>query len=186
MSSLDLVLWRRLDVPGHDFCELKQNQTGFVLSGVANFLSGRKACSLSYVVMCSGDWITKSAVVKGQIGRAPVEVDLRRDANCWKLNGEEQPQVAGCVDIDLAFTPATNTLPMRRLRLKRGQAQKVVAAWLMFPSLKLTQLHQTYELRNGGEFRYTSNGGRFQATIATRPSKLVSEYSGLWMQEQGL
>lgn len=74
---------------------------------------------------------------------------------------------------------------MRRLRLKRGQGEKVVAAWLMFPSLKLTQLHQTYELRNAGEFHYTSNGGRFHATIATRPSKLVAEYSGLWIQEAG-
>ncbi len=131
--------------------------------------------------------MTKSAAVKGQIGLTPVEVDIRRDEqNCWTLNGEQQPHVAGCVDIDLAFTPATNTLPLRRLQLKRGQAEKVLAAWLVFPTLKLTQLHQTYELRTAGEFHYTSNGGRFRATIAARPSKLVAEYSGLWIQEQGL
>lgn len=80
MSNLDLVLWRRLDLPGHDFCELKQAHTGFALSGVASFLQGRKACSLNYVVACSNDWTTKSAAVKGQIGCTQVEVDLRRDA----------------------------------------------------------------------------------------------------------
>src|SRR5712664_99467 len=45
------------------------------------------------------------------------------------------PHSANVCDIDLAVTPATNTLPIRRLNLEVGQSQEVTAAWLKFPDL---------------------------------------------------
>jgi hypothetical protein len=36
--------------------------------------------------------------------------------------------VRGCDDIDLAVTPATNTLPIRRLNLQVGGSESVIAA----------------------------------------------------------
>ena len=39
----------------------------------------------------------------------------------WFANGVEQDNVAGCLDLDLGFTPATNLFAIRRLSLKVGQ-----------------------------------------------------------------
>jgi uncharacterized protein len=40
-------------------------------------------------------------------------VETRR---IWRSSTEELRDIHGCDDVDLALTPATNTLPIRRLR----------------------------------------------------------------------
>ena len=56
----------------------------------------------------------------------------------WWQNEVEQPQVAGCIDIDLNFSPSTNLLPIRRCNLAVGEAVAVNAAWLRFPGFLMT------------------------------------------------
>lgn len=49
---------------------------------------------------------------------------LKSDGNGhWKDHkGELFPDLGGCNDIDLYFSPFTNTLPIRRLLLKPGKS----------------------------------------------------------------
>ncbi|WP_148681759.1 putative glycolipid-binding domain-containing protein [Candidatus Nitrososphaera gargensis] len=54
------------------------------------------------------------------------------------------PFAAGIHDVDLEVTPATNTLPIRRLCLEDGKSQQVDAVWVHFPSLTLEWLQQRY------------------------------------------
>ena len=65
----------------------------------------------------------------------------------------------GCDDVDFSFTPATNLLPIRRLRLAEGARTGVRAAWLAFPALELEPLEQVYAHLDGGRYRYESEGG---------------------------
>ena len=62
----------------------------------------------------------------------------------WRTSGQELPGLGGCTDIDLAITPATNTLPIRRLDLDIGSSELVVAAWVKFPELIVQPLSQRY------------------------------------------
>ena len=41
--------------------------------------------------------------------------------------------VAGCIDVDLSFTPATNLFALRRLELKVGEHANAPAAYLNSP-----------------------------------------------------
>ena len=59
------------------------------------------------------------------------------------LNGEVQQGVAGLVDVDLGFTPASNLLAIRRFDLGIGEATPAPAAYLTFPELRLVRLDQT-------------------------------------------
>ena len=43
---------------------------------------------------------------------------------------ERPPEYSDCVDVDLSFTPATNTLPIRRLGLDIGEEAEIHVAWL--------------------------------------------------------
>jgi hypothetical protein len=45
--------------------------------------------------------------------------------------------MAGCVNIDLNFSPSTNLLPIRRLDLSVGASAIVRAAWLRFPGMNV-------------------------------------------------
>ena len=160
------ILWRRLDRAGHEAARLHAEASGWRLAGTAVFAHEGQACRLDYAVRCDGRWRTVSGRVAGCIGTAPVEVDLSVDAaGRWRLNGADCPAVEGCVDLDLNFSPSTNTLPIRRLGLAVGQAAEVRAAWLRFPSFALEPLEQVYRRTGEAIYRYESAGG----TLRRRP-----------------
>jgi hypothetical protein len=76
-------------------------------------------CRLDYEVACDGAWRTTHARVAGFVGEQVIDVGAD---GAWTMNGEPCPQVDGCVDVDLNFSPSTNLLPIRRLRLEVGEA----------------------------------------------------------------
>src|SRR5438132_1248052 len=84
-----------------------------------------------------------------------------RPARRWRLNGTECPAVAGCIDVDLNWSPSTNLLPICRLGLAPGQEAGVRAAWLRFPSFTLEPLEQRYRRLDAATYRYESGGGAF-------------------------
>ena len=180
----DIVLWRRLDLPGHDFATIKRRDDGWQLSGTAIFSDDRIPIKLDYTVICEVGWQTKSAQIAGLIGDQEINLNVSVDGGRkWFLNGTECPAVAGCLDIDLGFSPSTNLLPIRRLSLERGQEAEVRAAWLPFPSLKFELLPQVYRRESENTYRYESGGGAFARVLEVNAAGFVTNYPGLWVQE---
>jgi hypothetical protein len=180
----DTILWRRLDLAGHELARLEAREDGFDLSGTALFLQEGRPCRLEYLVTCDATWRTVSARIRGSTGDREVEIDVAVDEERrWRLNGEDCPDVAGCLDIDLGFSPATNLLPIRRLSLAVGEAAEVRAAWLPFPQLTFEPLPQVYRREGERTYRYESDGGRFVRTLEVDAAGFVTSYPGLWQAE---
>jgi hypothetical protein len=83
--------------------------------------------------------------------------------------------------VDLAITPATNTLPIRRLQLQVGHSESVTAAWVKVPELTVQPLPQRYTRLTKNSYRYESSNG-FSAEIFVDDLGLVITYSGGWEQ----
>jgi len=162
MSS---ILWRRLDRPGHEFARLD----GTTLEGSALFVHAGEPVRLDYVIVCNERWETQRAKVAGLIGDRVVDVDVILDP------------AEGWADIDLNFSPSTNTLPIRRLNLAIGQEARVRAAWLRFPSLRLEPLEQVYRRLGETTYRYESAGGAFVAELEVNGAGFVTNYPDLWV-----
>ncbi len=90
------------------------------------------------------------------------------------------PAIEGLVDVDLGFTPATNTLPIRRLTRAVGEAVDVTAAWVRFPELTVEPLPQRYVRLDERRYRYASSGGAFVAELEVDDLGLVVRYEGGW------
>jgi len=178
------ILWRRLDVPGHEACRLTALETGWRLAGTAVFSYEGQACRLEYAITCDEQWRTLSAEVSGWAGERDVEVEVTRDdAGLWHLNGSLIPEVEGCVDVDLNFSPSTNTLPIRRLGLAVGGEAEVRAAWLRFPGFTLEPLPQRYRRLGERTYRYESAGGRFVRDLPVNAAGFVIRYPDFWEAE---
>jgi hypothetical protein len=147
------------------------------------FADEGRPCRLNYLVACGPDWRTVAGRVTGWLGATAVEVDVLVDDGRWRLNGMDCPAVAGCVDLDLNFSPSTNLLPIRRLDLAVGAEARVRAAWLRFPSFALEPLDQVYRRTGGDTYRYESGGGRFVADLRVNPIGFVIHYPGGWEAE---
>lgn len=179
------ILWRRLDHPGHEAARLTRVEGNWQLSGTAVFSHKREPVVLDYAIACDAQWRTRSAQVNGWIGKQQVAVAINAGTDgTWRLNGVDCPAVAECVDLDLNFSPSTNLLPIRRLRLGIGEEASVTAAWLRFPSMKLEPLEQLYRRIGENAFHYESAGGAFQADLEVDENGFVENYAGIWRAER--
>lgn len=180
------ILWRRLDLPGHDSARLTTGDA-VEIAGMTVFRDSEDT-ALRYTVRCDGSWRTRDASVAGWVGSRPVSLDLRRDDDgAWLLNGEAADSVRGCVDIDLNFTPATNLLPLRRLRFALGEQVEVRAAWLQWPEARLLPLVQRYCRRSHTTYDYEADlpgNQRFLARLEVADSGWVVKYGDLWRAER--
>ena len=179
------ILWRRVDRPGHEAARLARQPPHRLLGGTAVFAHDGQPCMLSYTVLCDEAWQTRSAKVAGWIGERVVDIELTADlSRRWWMNGVEHPELTGCIDVDLGFSPSTNTLPIRRLNLAVGAEAVVHAAWLAFPALTLRPLDQVYRRTGDRRYYYESAGGSFSAEIEVNEAGLVTNYPGLWRAER--
>jgi uncharacterized protein len=186
MNEEKSIVWRRLDVPGHEYARISSNQSGVQINGTAILVFGSAFCKLDYAIKCRADWRTEAVKVSGFVGEKIIDIDIAVDEkNIWKLNGDEVSEVRDCLDIDLNFSPLTNTLPIRRLKLAVGKKSTVRAAWLRFPGFQLESLEQSYERTSETIYHYESAGGRFTTDIEVDYSGLAVKYPNFWQIENG-
>lgn len=185
MSGVETAMWRRMDYPGHEAARLVHHAPFWQLGGTAVFLLDRP-CRLEFQIVCDAAWRTLHGRVSGWYGADPVRVELYTDtARRWTMSGQPAPSVAGCVDLDLAFSPATHTIPIRRLALNQGERAEVRSARLSFPELTLEPLVQTYVRTGEFTYRYESAGGELASEIEVDPAGFVVRYPPLWLREPG-
>ncbi len=103
-------------------------------------------CACWFSVTVGADWLTNSAevvaVARDGVRRLRLDADDRR---VWLVDGVHRPELDGCLDVDIAATPVTNTFPIRRLAaLRPGTPRTAPVAWVEVPSLRVTRVDQTY------------------------------------------
>lgn len=179
------AFWKRLDQPGHDHCHYFELAEGWRLEGMAVFQDGRP-CHFRYEVETGPDFATRRARVRGWLGER--EIDLRIEAASgrrWRFDGRLVKEVEGCPDLDLGFTPATNTLAIRRLGLEVGARAEAPAAYLEFPDLTPKRLEQSYHRLAAGRYAYESPAYRYAETLEVLPTGVVARYPGIFERIEG-
>jgi uncharacterized protein len=180
-TTLRTVLWRPVGAAGAQHCTLRRLAKGFRLDGhVLNSVEGIPL-HVQYIVDCDLAWRTRVVTISQSYGTAGST--LRFDVvnkRWWTAEGAEMAALHWLIDVDLSVTPATNTLPIRRLALDVGQKCDVTAAWVRFPALTVEPLLQTYERVATNVYRYTSNGGSFSALLEVDDLGLVVRYERIW------
>lgn len=185
-SRAHVVCWRRLDHPGHEVARLEPRGAGWRLQGTAVVAYAGLPCALAYTVELDDAWRTRVGSVEGWVGEQAIAVRLEADGTGhWWHDGIECPAVAGCLDVDYGFSPATNVLPVRRLAPARGAVVPVRAAWLRFPELTLEPLAQTYQRVGEHAYIYESAGGAFRAALDVDQQGMVVRYGDFWRAEPG-
>ena len=183
--TITSVLWRRLDVPGHDVCRLVEQADGWLLHGTAVYrLEGAPVC-LDYRVACDTSWCTRTASVHGWIGMETVATDIARTTDGrWLLNDVDVSGLEDCVHVDFGFTPSTNLAQLRRAALAIGASADVPVAWLDVQSGALTRLEQRYRRVTETSYDYDAPRFEYHAVLEVDPIGFVRRYPALWEMEE--
>ena len=171
IAGTHAVLWLRLDRPGNDACRFAEAEGGFLIDGSATDEGWNVT---RYRVRAREDGTTRRARI-GQNSRLFIR---RAPDGEWTLNGTPVPGLDAALDIDLGFTPATNTLAIRRLALPVGAEAEITAAWFDPADERLKPMRQTYRRVSPTEYDYRSPG--FAARLKVDAEGIVRDYEGLW------
>ena len=177
------MLWRRLDVPGHDACRLEPADDGWRLEGAAVFRGKEGPTALDYSVQCDAQWRTVSGHVRGFIGERAVEAVIVRQSLAWTLDGVLVPGLDHLLDLDLSFTPATNLLQLRRVPIAPNESVRLPVVWFDASAGTLTELPQVYERRAPNAFWYRAPSVGYEGLLETAPSGFIRDYPSLWIAE---
>jgi len=182
-SDFPTILWRTLSTPGHETAKIYGDEgDAWTIDGVSVFLHEGEPVRLDYLIECDANWKTSYVTVNGWVGDEVVDVEIEVTGGLWIMNGEKVAGVERCTDIDLNFSPVTNTIPIRRLDLKTGESKTVRAAWLRFPSFQLEVLEQTYTRVDEVTVKYEAASG-FTASLTVNEDGMVTHYPDGWTIE---
>jgi hypothetical protein len=173
------ILWQELETGALDRCRLEAGPDGLRLAGVVLTAAHGTPLDVRYVVEAGPDGLTRRVALELD-GGAVRRVLLADGAGRWRWEGgPELAGVAGSLDVDLTITPATNTLPIRRLAaLEMGQAADFQMAWVQFPGLEVLASAQRYQRLAADRWRFSTDD--FTAELLVDPDGLVLDYGGLF------
>ena len=167
------VMWAPVEAPGIEHLCLRIDGEGVEADGLVVAAEAGRAFRLSYEIRCDPCWRVREvrAILLDRGGG----LHLRADGEGrWTTgDGRPLPTLDGCVDVDLSATPFTNTLPIRRLGLRPGEAAEIAVAWIAAPELTVEAARQCYTRleEREGDARY-----RFEAPPSPRlPDGFVAE-----------
>jgi hypothetical protein len=151
-----------------EVCDLELSADGVVAAGTQLGIDPHPYRA-AYELDARCDWLTRRLRVEVAGGGV---LELRHDgAGHW----DGRPDLDGALNCDLANSPLTNLMPIRRHALhERPGAVDIEVAWVSLPDLTVHRDPQRYEHVRRGVVRFSSEG--FTAEIEVDADGLVVTY----------
>ena len=168
------LVWHGTDEWRQELCELTLSGDGLAATG-AQLGNAPQPYRAAYELEARGDWVTRRLRVEvAGVGT----LELRHDGKGTWVGVENAAELEGALDCDLAFSPLTNLMPIRRHRLhEQPGAVDFEMAWVSLPDLKVHRDAQRYEHLEPGLVRFSNDG--FTADLELDEDGLVLTYPGL-------
>ncbi|MGH4013955.1 MAG: putative glycolipid-binding domain-containing protein [Pseudonocardiaceae bacterium] len=182
-----MLVWAGLDFPRLEAArvllgERSLRATGSMVSASEN---DAEPFSASYALASDDTGVVRRLTVRTVRAQGEQHVTLTRsEEGLWLVDhgaGAVRTDFGGAVDIDLAFSPLFNALPVRRLGLHRAAAEHhLPMVFVELPSLDVSLVRQVYRTVSVGDpavVNFTSES--VDADLTADPDGLVLEYPGL-------
>ena len=146
---------------------------------------GQEAYSASYSLATTETGVAQRLAVRTAQATGEQHVTLTRtEEGVWLIDhgqGAARNHFGGALDVDLAFSPLFNALPIRRLGLHRGAAaHELAVVFVALPSLEVWRVSQTYRTVSLDEPTAVSiSGDSWEVSLTVDADGLVLEYPGL-------
>ncbi|MEW7888392.1 putative glycolipid-binding domain-containing protein [Agrobacterium fabrum] len=180
-TSMAVVRWKDWEGHGLEHCLYSESDDGLVLEGV---VAGTRhgAYGGYYYVLTDTNFQTREVRVV-YVGGPSLHVESDGRGN-WRdvIRNRPLPNLTGCIDVDIGITPATNTLPIKRLKLQAQESSDIVVAYVPLPDqidgdFLPQRAEQRYTcLTPNRRYRYEGLFRAFTAELEVDDAGLVLDY----------
>lgn len=128
-----IVQWCDWEGNGLDHCSFTQPRESSILEGVV--IGTREGhYGAHYFVRTDASFRTREVRVD-YVGGPRLHLSADGEGHWHDLIRDEPiPSLAGCLDVDIGVTPATNTLAIKRLKLQEQASQAIAVAYIPLPA----------------------------------------------------
>lgn len=178
--------WAAAEGPGLEHLRLRLDPLESVAHGMLMGVENNVPYRLAYKIKWGADWRTRKVTLEVQDARGMRERILKSDGHGnWKdETGDPITELAGCIDVDIAASPFTNTLALKRLDLKPGQSAEIKTAYVSLPGLAVRSDAQRYSCKARGDrgqtLLYEGLANDFEAELPIDADGIVLDYPGLF------
>ena len=176
-----LVRWRPAHGDGLEQLEFGPEEGELVARGVVIGEREGRGFGADYTIVCDAAFRVRELQL-GATGGAALFLRSDGAGSWWNHDDRPLPEFDGCIDVDLAGSPFTNTLPIRRIdwvAQPAGRAE-ITTLYVPFDSFAPTTDGQIYTRLDDRRFRYEAADGTFSAEITVDEDGLVTDYPGLF------
>lgn len=171
------VQWRGIAPVSRERCRIDDGPDAVRVTGTIDRSDGRFA----YEMTMTAEWRFRALVIGDGRRRSTV---VRYDGH-WTVNGVPRPDLADAREVDIAASPVSNTLPIRRLALEIGESADIVTAYVAVPGLTVAVDPQRYTRLSEREYHYASRDSDFRRIITVDDVGLVVSYPCLFQRLMG-
>lgn len=178
------IVWEAQQWSGMEYLRLEQRPDEIVAEGTILMIENGHPLRIGYTIRCDPGWAVRQVHIN-LLGKTGSSLHLDADGRGhWTAEGDLLPSLDGCIDVDIAATPFTNTLPIRRLALTPGDSAEIKVAYIAIPDLSVNPARQRYTCLEphveGARYRYEGLDTGFTAELAVDADGLVIDYQELW------
>ncbi|RKD84364.1 putative glycolipid-binding domain-containing protein [Kushneria marisflavi] len=177
------IVWTGWDHQGIERLELNITSQGITAESRVEGCHDGRLYQLTYRLVLDPGWRMRQLSARLDDGRA-CQLSSDGMGHWWCQKRGALDGLAGCIDVDIAATPFTNTLPIRRLGLEPGEAATLSVALLSVPSLSTRPMQQRYTRLSSHGWRYEGLDSGFTASLEVGDHGLVLDYPDTFRRQR--
>jgi hypothetical protein len=135
---------------------------------------------VQYVLRLTASWQVRQFMLFRDLDEPDLWLATDGSARWGEVNGAHREELDGCYDVDLAVTPFTNTLPIRRLPLQVGDSTELSVAYVDVDTLGVRPDRQRYTRVGTHRWAFEQLDTGFTATFDVDEHGLVKDYPALF------
>jgi uncharacterized protein len=179
------IMWQSLESPGFEHVRIDDSHPGwdvydsmFVREHEGSVRRG------GYTLVLDKNFRTlEIRIMVEQSPGSMTALHLLASGDGTWTDADEQhiPELDGCIDVDIQWSPVTNTLPVRRLGLETDSEEAIPVAYIELPSLRVTRATQRYTRIDNRTVQYTSETRDFVRELTLDDDGFVVLYPDLFI-----
>ena len=166
--------WATWNGDGNETTTILWENEGFTVSGQVS----RE--DIQYVLRLSPTWQVRQFLLFRDLEEPDLWLATDGSGRWGEMNGAHRTELDGCYDVDLACTPFTNTLPIRRLPLLEGHTAELPVVYVDPETLEVRKAVQRYTRVSSHQWRFESVDSGFTADLEVDEFGLVLDYPSLF------